>query len=107
MCVQHIDPGTTQVTDEPRKLSDRVRTVKTLQGIAGYFAEIQVLYFATKHTLRFQGRKRDFVLAALMQPARKVQRLPLGAAFVEAVYELKNAWFHNFIGRGFTRIKRI
>ena len=77
--------------NETPELANSIGSVETAQRIGRYFTEIQVVYLSPKHSSRFQGRQKDAVLPAFKQSSSQIQCLPLGAAFVEAVYELENA----------------
>jgi len=95
--VQQIDFRFAQVSYKLPKLQSSVWTIETLQRVAGYFTEIQLLNLSAQHSIGLQRRQKDFVLSAFVKPANLVQRLALGAALVEAVDEMENSWFQSFI----------
>ena len=92
MGVQQINFRLAQVSNETTELRNCARAVKTFQGIGRYFAKIQLIYFGAKHSPGFQACQTDIVLSTFVQSPSLIQRLTLGAALVEAIYELKNAW---------------
>src|ERR1051325_2356155 len=98
--VQQIDFRSPQITNKLPKLHQGVWSIETLQRVAGYVAQIQLLDLRAQYTLGLQRCEKDLVLSAFVKPSNLVQRLALGAAFVEAVDEMENLWFQSFIGGG-------
>src|ERR1051325_5700270 len=95
-----IDFRSPQITNKLPKLHQGVWSIETLQRVAGYVAQIQLLDLRAQYTLGLQRCEKDLVLSAFVKPSNLVQRLALGAAFVEAVDEMENLWFQSFIGGG-------
>jgi hypothetical protein len=70
------------------KLNCEVAVEKTVERIRRDLADSQALDFAAQYAPVMEAGQMDTIMIALMQEAHKLDRLALGPALIEAVYDV-------------------